>query len=187
MRSEEHSSPSLVFPDTLETIGENAFIPYLYNGYWYNNEIPSLIQKITFGANLKTIGSHAFYSNKVLSEIIFTGDKLKSIGESAFSGCTALTSLNITGDYAEICGGAFYGCSKLESVTLSGVETLGNNGAFEWCTNLKTFTADSTLINIGKVRLNTMHFLKRSFGNQAPAPVRSALMLFPSVELCNQS
>lgn len=140
----------LVFPDTLETIGENAFIPYLYNGYWYNNEIPSLIQKITFGANLKTIGSHAFYSNKVLSEIIFTGDKLKSIGESAFSGCTALTSLNITGDYAEICGGAFYGCSKLESVTLSGVETLGNNGAFEWCTNLKTFTADSTLINIGK-------------------------------------
>ncbi len=140
----------LVFPDTLETIGENAFIPYLYNGYRYNNEIPSKIQKITFGANLKTIGSHAFYSNKVLSEIIFTGDKLKSIGESAFSGCTALTSLNITGDYAEICGGAFYGCSKLESVTLSGVETLGNNGAFEWCTNLKTFTADSTLINIGE-------------------------------------
>ena len=79
----------ITFPDTLETIGESVFIPT--SDSYYVPAVNSVLQKVTFGANLKTIGSKAFYYNKLISEIVFTGDKLKSIGNNAFCQCLAHT------------------------------------------------------------------------------------------------
>ena len=70
----------ITFPDTLENIGESVFV--IKSDSPYVADLKSVLQKVTFGANLKTIGSRAFYNNKAISELVFTGDKLKSIGES---------------------------------------------------------------------------------------------------------
>ena len=137
----------LNFPDSLETIGNNAFSPYSY-GTW-GDYSESQLQSVTFGANLKTIGSYAFYYNKKLAEVNFTGSKLTSIGYEAFYDCDAITSLEITGDKATIDSRAFQDCGNLETVTLSGVENLNNNYVFYNCAKLKTFTADNSLKTIG--------------------------------------
>ena len=137
----------LVFPDSLETIGDYAFTPYLYNDY--GNVYQSQLLSVTFGSNLKSIGNYAFVYNNKLTELVITGNKLTNIGSYAFRDCDALTSVEISGNKTIFKSGAFYQCDNLETVTLSGVEALNSNDVFEYCYKLKTFTADNRLKTIG--------------------------------------
>ncbi len=61
----------LVFPDSLEEIGESAFMI---------NQVSS----IKFGNNLKTIGNQAFYMSLSLSGELYFPDSLTYIGKEAF-------------------------------------------------------------------------------------------------------
>ena len=94
---------SISLPETLQTIGEEAF----GNVTRGDGSMPA-ISKLTIPKNITSIGKNAFYaseSNGRLQEIDFeAGSKLKDIQEAAFAGQSMLTTIN----FAE------------------GVETIGN-------------------------------------------------------------
>ena len=63
-------------PDTIETIGENAF---------YNNKLMELDMSVL--VNLTSIGTNAFYACKALDSITI-GENVTSVGKSVFFNCT---------------------------------------------------------------------------------------------------
>lgn len=164
---------SLEFPDSLTSIGACAFSAYTNGtgGYWPTYAGCSL-KSVKFGKGLKTIGNYAFYENRTLSKIEFTGDNVTSIGAYAFSDNFELTEFSLSGKDATIGDNAFYGCSKLKTLDFksgiksigtyafrdctalddiklcSGLETIGAY-AFYNCTGIKTITLPDTLAQLG--------------------------------------
>ena len=159
---------SIEFPDSLESIGYCAFS--CYRGGTYSTYVASNLKSVKFGSGLKTIGNYAFYGNRSLETVQFSGKNLTSIGEYAFRDCMALTKLNLTGNDAVICARAFCNNDALKEVTLSGVKTIGYNAfggddalksadlgedlisidsyAFQSCSNLETVTLPESLTTI---------------------------------------
>ncbi len=72
----------LTLPDSLKTIGNNAFC----------NNVS--LKKVTFGKNIEKIGKDTFDNCRQLKTVILP-DSVKKIGESAFSRCTRLEKLVI--------------------------------------------------------------------------------------------
>ncbi len=159
---------SIEFPDSLESIGYCAFS--CYRGGTYSTYVASNLKSVKFGSGLKTIGNYAFYGNRSLETVQFSGKNLTSIGEDAFRDCMALTKLNLTGNDAVICARAFCNNDALKEVTLSGVKTIGYNAfggddalksadlgeglisidsyAFQSCSNLETVSLPESLTTI---------------------------------------
>ena len=159
---------SIEFPDSLESIGYCAFS--CYRGGTYSTYVASNLKSVKFGSGLKTIGGYAFYENRKLETIEFSGDNLTSIGYSAFRNCVTLANLNLTGNNVVIADYAFAGNSTLKEVVLSGVKTIGyyafsgdyalksvdldesliliDSYAFQSCRNLETVTLPESLTTI---------------------------------------
>ena len=93
---------SIIIPDSVTTIGSNAF------------DGCSNLATVTFGENsqLTTIGYRAFYSCSSLTSIIIP-DSVTSIGNYAFGNCDSLTSIIIPDSVTSIGSNAFDGCSNL--------------------------------------------------------------------------
>ena len=132
------SLESIEFPDSLESIGYGAFSAYT-DGY-YGSYVASSLKSVKFGRGLKSIADYAFYENRQLNTVKFTGDALTSIGYWSFCNI-AITELDLSGTDASINMYAFPHCTSLETVKLSGVKTIGSN-AFDYCTSLEN-------VNIG--------------------------------------
>ena len=135
------SLESIEFPDSLESIGYGAFSAYTdgYGGYW-GSYVASSLKSVKFGSGLKSIADYAFYGNRALNTVNFTGVALTSIGDWSFYK-TAITELDLSGTDASIGTSAFSNCNSLETVKLSGVKTI-NSYAFRQCTSLEN-------VNIG--------------------------------------
>ena len=164
----DKSLESIEFPDSLESIGYCAFS--CRSGGTYGTYVASNLKSVKFGSGLKTIGNHAFYENRSLETIEFSGDNLTSIGYSAFRNCVTLANLNLTGNNVVIADYAFAGNSTLKEVVLSGVKTIGyyafsgdyalksvdlgeglisiDRYAFQSCRNLETVTLPESLTTI---------------------------------------
>ena len=138
---------SLEFPDSLTSIGQFAFSPYTdRTGGTYKE---SNLESVKFGTGLKTIGNYAFYDDRKISKLEFTGDNLTSIGSYAFYDNLALEELNLSGDNVSIGDNAFNNCNKLKTVNLkSGIKSIGNY-AFRDCTVLDDIKLCSELETIG--------------------------------------
>lgn len=155
------SIENIEFPDSLESIGDNAFTTYTdaYRSSYVENKLKS----VKFGKGLKTIGNSAFYSNRKLTNIEFTGENLTSIGSNAFQYCYALTELNLKGNGETVISyGAFYHNDALKMVTLSGIKTI-NNSAFEYCGTLNSVNLGEGLFSIGTYAFESctaLEFLK---------------------------
>ena len=94
---------SVVIPDSVTTIGEEAFAGCL--------ELTS----VTIGDSVTTIGEGAFYSCMGLTAVEIP-DSVTTIGEGAFVGCIGLTSITI-GEYVTAIGEyAFEACYKLVEI-----------------------------------------------------------------------
>ena len=91
---------SVTLPGGLEEIGDFCFAASV-------NFIKPKLASITFPAALKTIGNHAFYQNKALKSVTFSGENLTTIGEGAFR-FTGLTSLSLPNSVQTIGNSAFY-------------------------------------------------------------------------------
>ena len=117
---------SIVFPDTLETIGNYAF---------YNTSLTS----VSFPSSVVTIGERAF-SSCPLQTISFNGNK--SIGNYAFYNCYSLVSVTI--DAESIGAYAFSSCSNLTSVTISSNVSTITGYAFSSCSSLTSVKFDDT-------------------------------------------
>lgn len=147
------SLESIEFPDSLESIGYGAFSAYT-NGYggYYGSYVESSLKSVKFGSGLKSIAEYAFYENKVLSTVEFTGDALESIGYQTFYN-TGITELDLSGTDASIGTYAFEYCYSLETIKLSGVKTICS-GAFLGCNKLTNVELSDTQIIEGSAFCN---------------------------------
>ena len=139
------SLESIEFPDSLESIGYGAFSTYTYGHR--SSYVASSLKSVKFGSGLKSIADYAFYENRALNTVKFTGVALTSIGDRSFYN-TAITELDLSGTDTSIDREAFYNCNSLETVKLSGVKTI-NSYAFQQCASLETVNIGNDVETIG--------------------------------------
>ena len=114
---------SVVIPDTVTYIGDNAF-----------SNCSSLIG-IKISDSVTSIGESAFSNCSSLKEVIIP-DSVKSIGDNAFYNCSSLESVELSNNIKEL-SGTFTFCENLKSVTIpESVRYI--NCAFDGCLNLKS-------------------------------------------------
>lgn len=118
---------SIVLPDSVKTIGENAF-----------SSCQALVS-VTLSAELTTIGKEAFYNCKSLQEIHFPYG-LTEIGENAFLECVSLTSVSIPATVSKIEPAAFARCYNLDDLTVH-----GDNEHYK-CINNNLISSDGVLV-----------------------------------------
>lgn len=93
------------------------------------------------------IGKNAFSNCKATS--VTFGKDVKTIGTNAFYGCKELTNVTLPDSVIELGNLAFYDCSKLENITLSdNLVTIGND-CFGDCTALKSIVLPAKVKTIG--------------------------------------
>ncbi|MBO4319449.1 MAG: leucine-rich repeat protein [Treponema sp.] len=127
----------LVLPDTIKTIGANAF-------YGCSN-----LTSITLSSSLESIGNNAFENCTSLASIEIPGS-VKTIGESAFENCSSLASVVFKWyQKVESFGKkAFSHCSSLTGMVIpDSVKTIGES-AFCYCTSLASINIPNTLASI---------------------------------------
>lgn len=154
---------SVVLPDGITSIGENAF-----NGcesltsvtFGKNSQLSSIgpgafnycysLESITIPESVTSIGSDAFYYCYGLRSVTFgENSQLTSIGEGAFNWCESLESITIPDSVTSIGEGAFCCCAKLTSITIpDGVKSIGNH-AFAGCSALESITIPDSVLSIG--------------------------------------
>ena len=116
---------SITFPNSVITIGDNAF----------QNCIG--LTAITIPDNVATIGNSAFSGCTGLTSALI-GSNVTRIGDGAFLGCTGLTSITIPDKVTNIEYSVFSGCTGLTTATIGkNVQDMGRN-AFYNCENLTT-------------------------------------------------
>ena len=108
---------SITIPDSVTSIGEDAFFGSVLTSIYYTGDVASWCGISGLG-NLMS-GSRTLYidGNKLEGKLTIP-DSVTSIGESAFSGCTGLTGITIPDSVTSIGKGAFSGCSSLETITI---------------------------------------------------------------------
>ena len=125
---------SVVIPDSIISIGENAFYgctSLVYNTYGTikylgNTNNPYLAAISTVNTNF---ASYELYEQtKILADGLFKNctrlksiaipDSVTNIGLYAFYNCSSLTSIEIPDTVTSISSGTFYNCSSLESMLL---------------------------------------------------------------------
>ena len=154
---------SVVLPDSITSIGENAF-----NGcesltsvlFGKNSQLSSIgpgafnycysLESITIPESVTNIGSDAFIYCYGLRSVTFgENSQLTSIGDGAFNWCESLESITIPDSVTSIGEGAFCCCAKLTSITIpDGVKSIGNH-AFAGCSALESITIPDSVLNIG--------------------------------------
>ncbi len=122
---------SIVFPDTIKTIGSFQMLVGL--------------EKVTLGKNVTVIGGSAFSDCYALKEINFPNG-LKTIGGGAFSR-TGLENITLPDTLTEIGGNAF-AYTKISSITIpDSVTSLGWH-TFACCPNLETVVLSDNLTTV---------------------------------------
>jgi hypothetical protein len=97
---------SIIIPDSVITIGENAF-------GW------SKINGITLGQNIISIGPWAFYTCKTLTSIVIP-NKVTILERDVFSCCFSLTNITLPASITKISNWAFARCEALTNITYLG-------------------------------------------------------------------
>lgn len=148
------------FPETLTTIGNNAFT-------WCQNlksvSLPEAVTTIGKGAfascqrltsvtlptTLTEIGDYAF-SYCIWLPSISLPETITALGKYAFEGCEKLTEVNFPANLATIGNGAFSKCTGLTSVSLPETVVEVCDSTFTGCTELASFTLPENLTAIGE-------------------------------------
>lgn len=136
---------SIVLPDSLKEIGENAFFGSGITSIQIPEKVRVIetgtfsycesLKGITLNPEIETLGKSAFYKCTALEEINIPNN-VDSIGSSAFSYCTALTSVTIPDRVRIIEEYTFADCSQIKDLSIGkGVQEIGSN-AFYNCSAL---------------------------------------------------
>ncbi|HEV2318574.1 MAG TPA: leucine-rich repeat domain-containing protein [Verrucomicrobiae bacterium] len=102
------SITSVVVPDTVTDIGEDAFT---------GMDVHSGLTALKLGRNVSRIGPGAFSGCDQLKTILIP-DSVRTIGAGAFVFCSTLTHIYIPAGVTNIEDGAFNACFGLESITV---------------------------------------------------------------------
>ncbi len=119
---------SIVIPNSVESIGDNAFAGC------------SNLKSVTIPESVRSIGSSAFSKCESLTSIIIP-ESVKSIGDGAFSECKSLTSIVIPESVRSIGDSAFSECESLTSIVIPKSVTNIGGKAFYKCPNLTIYAS----------------------------------------------
>ena len=149
----------LILPNTLTSIGENAFDSC---GNLAEVEIPSSVELINAGSfnycttlskinipeGVETIGAGVFANCYALSEINLPSS-LATIGEFSFSSC-GFVSFTLPKQFTVVPEGMLSSCKKLTTIIFEGNITTIGAYAFADCDALTSFTIPDTVTTIGE-------------------------------------
>ncbi len=124
----------LIIPSSVVNIGEWAF---------YSN---LLLETVTIGSGVQTIGNHAFNSDQKLATVRFLGSSLQSIGEQTFSSTSALSSISLPEGLTTLPRASFFS-SGLTSITIPASVTTISYEVFS-DSRIGTFDIPATVTNI---------------------------------------
>ncbi len=96
---------TITVPDSVETIGENAFANM------------SGLATAVLGSGIKELPANAFANDKALVSVAFSS--AEKIADKAFAECISLKSVSIPANTAEIGADAFAGCNALTDINVS--------------------------------------------------------------------
>lgn len=126
---------SVVMPDSVTRIGENAF-----------RGCPNL-RRVRIGNGVTEISEYTFYECPSLTEVVIP-DSVTKIGVNAFGDCTALERVEIPASVECIDNAAFCNCTALREVVLSeGLITIGDQ-AFQSCAALERIDIPASVTRI---------------------------------------
>lgn len=135
--SGERALTSVTIPDSVKSIGEDAFS--------YGSQLTS----VTVGNGVTVIGKYAFDGCTKLTSVIL-GNQVQTLEEGAFCGCTALRTLTLPDSVTAIGPRAFCACSNLYGIRLSkSLESIGEE-AFFYCPSLLSITIPESVTSIHK-------------------------------------
>lgn len=117
------TSQNVTVPDTVDTIGEDAFEDNLK------------IQKVTLPASVKKIEAYAFWGCDNL-ETVFLGKGLTCVDDYAFANCKGLKTMTIPDNIRSIGIGAFMDCVNLTDITIPVEVTDIHETAFDGCAHV---------------------------------------------------
>ena len=122
-------APTVIIPDTVSTIGENAF------------KDKTFVTSITLSENTVEIQENAFERCNKLQNIHFP-HSVKKIGRRAFFRCYALAYISFNDELEIIEEEAFAFCSKLKLIQLGSKIQSISSSAFNGCVQLVRFFVD---------------------------------------------
>jgi hypothetical protein len=149
----------IVIPDTVHTIGDNAFD---HCGNLQNVKLPSSLKKIgdmaftacnsfteiNLPAGVTEIGDMAFGYNPGLTEIILP-ESVVSLGNNAFTNCTRLKKVYIPDGVTSLSRGLFSYCTALTDIRLPAAVTYVGDNAFAGCASLTSIALPDTVTRMG--------------------------------------
>lgn len=151
------------------------------------------IKSVTIGANVTTIGEHAFDACAALTTVNFeASEKPLAIGDAAFYNCKAITTLEIPERTETIGAHAFYYVPLRGDVDLSKVTEIGE-GAFYSCgsysNKVNKFTFGANLSSVGKDAFKDGYFVNVEFSSAPAAGVSLEIgeSAFNSSNLTNEA
>ncbi len=130
------SLKSLTLPNTINTIGDNAF--YSFKG----------LTSVVIPESVTSIGTGAFKGCDALNSVVI-GDGVASIGTEAFAGCVGLTSVTLGNGLTSIGVRAFSQCSSLTRIDIPSSVTRIESEAFNGCTALIDISIPNSVTYIG--------------------------------------
>ena len=185
------SIKKIVVPDTVTSIGANAFMgcsnlesltvpvlgesgnKYSHLGFLFgassysqnNSNVPNKLKSVVITGGTSII-SNAFYGCSNITSITLPST-LKTIESNAFSGCSSLETIIISSGVTSIGSNAFSGCSSLKNITIPSSVTSIASGAFSGCSGLvNVYAGDISAwckISFGNEYSNPMHFASKFY------------------------
>ena len=130
------SLEEVVLPDSLSSIGYNAFL------------LCNSLTSITIPDSVTSIGGGAFLSCSSLTSVTIP-DGVTAIGDGAFYDCDSLTSITIPDSVTAIGDGAFYDCGSLTNIMIPDSVTSIGESAFSGCDSLTSIAIPDNVTFIG--------------------------------------
>lgn len=157
---EDSKMTELTIPETINSIGSNAFhncksLKKIYfnarncdncnsgsSGTFYNAGADSDSLEVVFGSEVKKIPAHLFYADSATDYVHITSVKMsnsiETIGNYAFNNCMDLSSVTWGNSIVSIGSYSFEDCRKMTSVTIPKTTTSIGYSAFNDCQNLSS-------------------------------------------------
>lgn len=173
--AESNQFESITIPDSIESIGEDAFwecngLKKVYvssiedwckikfentfsNPINYGSKIyidGELATDITIPKGITKICDYAFANCETITNVVIPNSVI-SIGNSAFSLCSNLKNINIPNSVVNIGEGAFSSCSNLEEVEIPDGIKFIKDFTFVYCENLTTIIIPQSVKEIGSL------------------------------------